>query len=75
MSYMRRTVTISLPDDVKAALDRASREAGLSRSDVVRESLRDFLFFREYRQLRERLTRAAKRRGIYSDEDVFRRVS
>ena len=45
------------------------------RSDVLRQSLEDFLFVRRFRQLRQRMMAAAQAQGIYTDEDVFNRVS
>ncbi|MEX0600367.1 MAG: ribbon-helix-helix domain-containing protein [Rhodothermales bacterium] len=72
---MRETVSISLPEDVKDALDEAVAEEGVSRSDLVRQALRDFLFVRQFRQLRQRLIPHAEAQGIYSDEDVSKCVS
>ncbi len=72
---MRQTVAISLPEDIKEALDKVCDEEGVSRSDLVRESIRDYLFFRRFRALRARLLAKAKAQGIYTDDDVFDRVS
>ena len=72
---MRSTITISLPEEVRAELDRVSKNEGVSRSDIVRESVRDYLFLKRFRSLRKRLTDKAARRGIYTDQDVFDRVS
>ena len=72
---MRETVTISLPQAVRRELDRVAKEEGISRSDVLRQSLDDFLFVRRFRQLRQRMMAAAQARGIFTDEDVFNRVS
>lgn len=72
---MRETVTISLPQAVRRELDKVAKEEGLSRSDVLRRSLEDFLFVRRFRQLRQRMMAAAQAQGIYTDEDVFDRVS
>lgn len=72
---MRESITISVPDDLKAELDRIAREEGLSRSDVVRESLRDYLFVRGFRRLRLRLMAKALAQGVVTDDDVFDRVS
>jgi metal-responsive CopG/Arc/MetJ family transcriptional regulator len=72
---MRQTVTISLPEDLKKALDQLSDEEGVSRSDLIRESLRDYLFVRRFRALRAKLVAKARAQGIYTDEDVFNRVS
>ena len=72
---MRETVTISLPQGVRRELDRVAKEEGISRSDVLRQSLEEFLFVRRFRRLRQRMMAAAQAEGIYTDEDVFTRVS
>ena len=72
---MRETVTISLPQAVRRELDKIAKQEGISRSDVLRQSLEDFLFVRRFRQLRQRMMAAAQARGIFTDEDVFNRVS
>ena len=72
---MRETVTISLPQAIRRELDKVAKEEGVSRSDVLRQSLEDFLFVRRFRQLRQRMMAAAQAQGIYTDEDVFNRVS
>jgi metal-responsive CopG/Arc/MetJ family transcriptional regulator len=72
---MGETVTISLPQAVRRELDKVAKEEGLSRSDVLRQSLEDFLFVRRFRRLRQRMMAAVQAEGIYTDEDVFTRVS
>lgn len=72
---MRQTITISIPEAVKKELDTLSKQEGISRSDVVRESLRDYFFFRKFRALRAELLPKAEAQGVYTDEDVFARVS
>lgn len=72
---MRETVSISLPEEIKSALDEAVAEDGVSRSDLVRQAVQDFLFVRQFRRLRRELILYAEAQGIYSDEDVFRRIS
>jgi metal-responsive CopG/Arc/MetJ family transcriptional regulator len=72
---MRETVTISLPPTVRRELDRVAKEEGISRSDVLRQSLEGFLFARRFRALRQRMMASAQAQGVYTDEDVFTRVS
>ena len=72
---MRETVTISLPQAVRRELDKIAKQEGISRSDVLRQSLEDFLFVRRFRQLRQRMMAVAQAHGIFTDEDVFNRVS
>ena len=72
---MRQLITVSLPEDIKQELDAVTNQEGISRSDVVRESLRDYLFIHRFRSLRKRMIPKAKAQGIYTDQDVFDRVS
>ena len=72
---MRETVTISLPQAIRRELDKVAKAEGVSRSDVLRQSLEDFLFVRRFRQLRQRMMAVAQAQGIFTDEDVFTRVS
>ncbi len=72
---MRQTIAISVPKELKAELDRIVRKERISRSDIVRESLRDYLFVRRFRRVRARLLVKAKAKGIVADQDVFDRVS
>jgi metal-responsive CopG/Arc/MetJ family transcriptional regulator len=64
-----------VPEKMKKELERLSKADGVSRSDIIRESLRDYLFIRQFRSMRKTLTGKAASRGIYSDQDVFDRVS
>ena len=72
---MRETVTVSLPRSIKRELDRIAAREGLSRSDVLRASLEEYLFARRFRALRQRMMAAAQAQGIHTDEDVFDRIS
>lgn len=72
---MRQTITISISQAVKKELDKLTQEEGLSRSDIVRDSLRDYLFVHRFQSLRKRMMSKAKKKGIYTDQDVFDRVS
>jgi metal-responsive CopG/Arc/MetJ family transcriptional regulator len=72
---MRNAVTVSLPQVLTDELEAASREAGTSRSEIVREALRNYFMLREYRALRAEFTAEAEAKGIITDEDVFDRVS
>ena len=72
---MRESISISLPEELRAELDRLTQVDGSSRSDVVREALREYLFTRRFRALRQELMPYAEAQGIYTDEDVFRALS
>jgi metal-responsive CopG/Arc/MetJ family transcriptional regulator len=72
---MRETVTVSLPPALKRELDRLAAREGISRSDLLRNSLEEYFFVRRFRELRQRMLAAARARGVYTDQDVFDRVS
>ena len=72
---MRSTITISLPQEMRSELDSLSQSDGISRSDIVRECLRDYMFIRRFRSTRKRLVEKAAQQGIFTDQDVFDRVS
>ena len=72
---MRQILSISLPKDLNAEITKVIREEGLSRSDLVREALSDYIYFRKLKRLRDRMIVKARARGIYSENDVFRLVS
>jgi metal-responsive CopG/Arc/MetJ family transcriptional regulator len=72
---MRDTISVSLPTEVRQELDEAAEADGRSRSAVVREALRDYLLQRRFRRLRSRMVIRAREKGIFTDEDVFERIS
>ncbi|HEY4612590.1 MAG TPA: ribbon-helix-helix domain-containing protein [Bacteroidota bacterium] len=72
---MKETINVSLSGEVKSALDKVTKEEGLSRSEVVREAIQDYLFVRKFRRIRATMVEKAQRKGFFSDEDVFERVS
>ena len=72
---MARSITVTLPADVQAALDELSQKEGVSPDEVVQQAVKQHLFLRRFRSLRERLLEKAKRQGIVTDQDVFDRVS
>lgn len=72
---MRENISISLSGELKEELDRITRTDGVSRSDLIRRALQDYLFAREIKAARRRLMARAEARGILTDEDVFREIS
>lgn len=72
---MRETITISLPPALNKKLADATKREHTNRSDIVREALRQYFAREEFQRLRKLLLPEAERRGIFTDEDVFKRVS
>lgn len=69
---MRQALSVSLPEGLAAALNRVTKQIHLTRSEVVKLALQDFLRNQELETLRRRLVPKARRKGIFTDEDVFR---
>ena len=70
---MSETVVIDLPEETKAALDAVIQEEGISQNELIERALKDYLFIRRFRNLRERLM--AQATETYTDQDIFDRVS
>jgi metal-responsive CopG/Arc/MetJ family transcriptional regulator len=70
---MEETITISLPEEIEAAMEEAAREEGLSQSELVQKALADYLFVRKFRSLREQMM--SKVQGSYTDQDIFDSIS
>ncbi len=72
---MPESITVNLPSEIKTELDALAEQSGVERSDVVRDALQEYLFFRRSRALRERMMAEAQAQGLFTDEDVFERIS
>ena len=70
---MSETIIIDLPEETRAALDAAIREEGMSQKELIERALKDYLFIRQFRNLREQVM--AQSPETYTDQDVFDQVS
>ena len=68
---MQEKITLTLPRNIRSALDVVLAEEGKSANDIISQAIAEYLFFRELRLLQERLTAKAQQCGIHSEEDVF----
>jgi predicted transcriptional regulator len=69
------TLTIRLPESLKADLDRVCSEGNRVVSDVVRESLRRYIAVERFRTVRRKMLPFAEAQGLLTDEDVFKALS
>jgi hypothetical protein len=74
-AYTPQPLTVVLPAAVQAALDDVSQRENLSQEQVVSEAIREHLFLRQFRNMRECMTGVARAQGIETDQDVFDQVS
>ena len=68
------TLTIRLPDEIKADLQKLSREQNKPVSDVVRESIRRYVAVEKFRTLRKKALPFAEAQGFLTDDDIFRAI-
>jgi len=71
---MRKSISISLPEELNREIDRVLKQTSLTRSELVRAALEEYLFKLRFKKLRQRLVAKAREKGIYTDEDVFNRL-
>ena len=72
---MRSVLSVSLPEKISSELERFAKRTGRSKSDIVKESISLYLWEAQFRKMQKRLSVKAKKRGIVSEDDVFKAVS
>jgi predicted transcriptional regulator len=68
---METTLTIRLPEELKRTLQSLSEAENKPLSDLVRESLKNYLAVKRFRTLRNKTLPFAEAAGYLTDEDVF----
>jgi predicted transcriptional regulator len=72
---MRTVLSVSLPKPLAAELSRLATKTGRTKSDIVKDSVSQYLWEERFRAVRRRLSRRAKRSGMVTEDDVFRSIS
>ena len=72
---MRSVLSVSLPEKMAVELDAIAKETGRNKSDIVKESLGEFLWEKRFRRMKKRLSPKAKAAGFVTDDDVFKVIS
>jgi CopG family transcriptional regulator/antitoxin EndoAI len=72
---MRAVISVSFPQEMAKELDRIAKASGRTKSDLIKDALRAYLWEDRFSRLRSRLTRKAKDKGLVTDEDIFKAVS
>jgi len=72
----RNVVAISLPNDLLKKLSSEAKFEHTSRSDIIRRSLRQHFFARDFSKARNKILKELDRKGIHFTEDeVFEQIS
>jgi metal-responsive CopG/Arc/MetJ family transcriptional regulator len=57
---MQESITVSIPKEIKQALDREHKAKGISRSAVVSDALKKYFALREIAELRQKMIPKAR---------------
>ena len=68
-------ITIGLPKKMQKELDLISKEEKMSKSEIVREAIAQYLTIKRFQQLRKKVLPFAEAEGLLTDEDIFKFIS
>lgn len=68
-------ITVKVPYKIKRRLDSLAQKTHLRKSDIVASALDRYLAVKEFGAIRQELIPEAQKRGLYTDEDVFKAIS
>ena len=73
---MKATVTVTLPEELKLKreLDEVVKQEGATPSDIVLRSISKYVLLRRFDALCAEGEAAARKQGICTDEDVWKRL-
>lgn len=72
---MRSIITTSIPSALKVKVDALAEQKDTTRSQILQRALEGFLIDCELDAVRTMSIPEAQKRGLYTDEDVFKLVS
>jgi len=72
---MREALTVSLPANTKGIVERLARAEGLTTSEYVRRAIFRQIWCDAAEESQRSALPAARERGVFTDEDVFRLIS
>jgi predicted transcriptional regulator len=72
---MNATLTITISRQMKSQIDRIAKREHVRKTDIVRGALSRYVACSELKAIRGELVPEAQKKGVYTDEDVFKLVS
>ena len=72
MARNTKIITVSLPPEVAAQIDKLAAEENRTRSALVREAFREYVAYSRWRRLRKIGDQTAREFNIRSEADVDR---
>lgn len=68
------SLTVRIPASLEQELEAKSRERGISKGDVARETLERDLKIQAWRRLREQFRPHLESQGVFTESDVLKRL-
>ncbi len=72
---MRKVISVSLDEGLDALLNESAKLMNVSKSELIKRSVRQYLYLNEAKQIRGKLKKYAEKAGFYSEEDIYRAIS
>jgi metal-responsive CopG/Arc/MetJ family transcriptional regulator len=72
---MRNVLSVSLPEKMAQELNSFAKATGRNKSDILKESLGNYLWEIKFKETKKLLSTKAKKAGIISEDDAFKMVS
>ena len=72
---MRDTLTISLPTKLRRDVARSAKRQKITASEFVRDAVQRKLWQDSFDELCRAVEPKARKMGLYTDEDVFKKIS
>ncbi len=72
-TYMA-SLTLRIPDSLERQLVAASKERGISKSDIAREAIERDLRVEAWKKLRDQFRPHLEAQGLFTEEDVLRHL-
>lgn len=72
---MRNVLSISLPEQIAKDLNSFAKATGRNKSDILKESLCNYLWSIKFKETRKILSLKAKKAGFITDDDILKAVS
>ena len=70
-----KLLNVRIPSELQKELEKVSRDEHIPLSELVRQSLREFLVSMQLKRIRKELMPYARQKGVLTDEDVFKALS
>lgn len=72
----RNILAISLPQELLKKLSWEAKQEHTSRSEIIRRSLRQHFFARDFTKARAQILRELDKKGIHlTEEEIFEKIS